>query len=64
MLIIERKEGESIDRMVKRYKNKHRNTKLRNELRRRKEFTKPSVKRRSEILKAIYKKKKMAENDY
>ena len=48
MLIIERKDGESIDRMVKRYKRKFRNTKLRDELRRRKEFTKPSVARRNE----------------
>ena len=64
MLIIERKEGESIDRFVKRYKRKHRNTKLRDELRRRKQFTKPSVKRRREILKAAYKNKKQAENNY
>lgn len=58
MLIIERKEGESIDRTLKRYKRKHRDTKLRRELRNRKEYTKPSVKRRNEILKAIYSKKK------
>ena len=64
MLIIERKDGESIDRMVKRYKRKFRNTKLRDELRRRKEFTKPSVARRNELLKAAYKSKKEAENDY
>ncbi|RME97979.1 MAG: 30S ribosomal protein S21 [Bacteroidetes bacterium] len=54
MLIIERKDGESIDRMLRRYKRKHRNVKLRNELRRRKEFIKPSVLRRKEVLKAAY----------
>jgi small subunit ribosomal protein S21 len=59
MLIIERKEGESIDRTLKRYKRKHRDTKLRRELRNRKEYTKPSVRRRNEILKAIYSKKKL-----
>ena len=59
MLIIERKEGESIDRTLKRYKRKHRDTKLRRELRNRIEFTKPSVKRRNEILKAVYSKKKL-----
>ena len=59
MLIIERKEGEIIDRTLKRYKRKHRDTKLRRELRNRKEYTKPSVRRRNEILKAIYSKKKL-----
>ena len=54
MLIIDRKENETIDRMLKRYKRKHRQVKLRNELQRRREFTKPSVVRRSEILKAKY----------
>lgn len=58
MLIIERKDGETIDRMVKRYKNKHRKIKLRNELRRRKTFEKPSVKRRNEILGAKYRLQK------
>lgn len=58
MLIIERKEGESIDRTLKRYKRKYRDTKIRKELRNRKEFTKPSVKRRNEVLKAKYSKKK------
>ncbi|MEM1218331.1 MAG: bS21 family ribosomal protein [Bacteroidota bacterium] len=54
MLIIDRKENETIDRMLKRYKRKHRQVKLRNELQRRREFTKPSVLRRNEILKAKY----------
>ncbi len=61
MLIIEVKEGESIDRALKRYKNKHRNVGVIKELRRRKEFTKPSVSRRKEVLKAVYKLKKYGE---
>lgn len=54
MLIIERKKNESIDRMLRRYKRKHRNVKLRRQLRDRQQYTKPSVKRRKEVLKAIY----------
>ncbi len=61
MLIIEVKNGESIDRAIRRYRRKHRDTKLRNMLRSRKEFTKPSVKRRKEILKAAYKERKKHE---
>ena len=58
MLKIERKEGETIERMLKRYKRKHRDTKIRKQLSDRKEFTKPSVRRRKEILKAAYIEKK------
>lgn len=58
MIIIEVKEGESIDRALKRYKRKHQNIGVSKELRRRKQFTKPSVERRGEILKARYKLKK------
>ena len=58
MLIIEVKDSENIDRALKRYKRKVQNTRLIKELRRRKEFVKPSVKRRNEILKAEYRNKK------
>ena len=58
MLIIEVKNGEGIERALRRYRRKHRDTKLRNELRSRQQFTKPSVKRRHEVLKAVYKQKK------
>lgn len=54
MLIIERRENESIDQALRRYKRKHRQVGLMKELRRRKEFKKPSVIRRNEILKAEY----------
>lgn len=62
MIIIEVKEGESIDRALKRYKRKHQNIGVNKELRRRKQFTKPSVERRGEILKAKYKLKKFGSN--
>lgn len=55
MIIIEIKDDENIDRALKRYRRKHRNVQLIKELRRRKEFRKPSIKRRTEILKAKYK---------
>jgi small subunit ribosomal protein S21 len=54
MLIIKVKEGEKIERALKRYKNKHRKTKVINEVRDRKNFKKKSVKRREEKNKAIY----------
>lgn len=61
MLIIEVKETENIDRALKRYKRKVQQTKVLRELRSRKEFKKPSVKRRHEILKAVYKAKRSHE---
>lgn len=54
MLIINVKEEESIDRALKRYKRKFQSTGLLKELRSRKNFTKPSVKRRHEIINAVY----------
>lgn len=59
MIIINVKEGETIDRALKRYKQKHRRIGIMNELRERKHFAKPSVERRNEILKAKYKLKKI-----
>lgn len=54
MLRIEIKEGENIERALKRYKRKHRNIKVMQNLRENQFFTKPSVKRRREIQKASY----------
>jgi small subunit ribosomal protein S21 len=54
MLIIKVKEGEKIDRVLKRYKNKFNKTKVMQELRDRKNFKKKSVKRRDELNKAVY----------
>lgn len=59
MIIIDRKDGENIDRMLRRYKRKHRDVKLRRELRDRKQFEKPSDVRRKEVLKAIYRDEKI-----
>ncbi|MAZ38451.1 MAG: 30S ribosomal protein S21 [Crocinitomicaceae bacterium] len=55
MLIIPIKEGENIDRAVKKYKKKFERTGAMRELRDRQKFTKPSVRNREQLLKAIYK---------
>ena len=54
MLKIIINEGENIERALKRYKRKHRNIKVMQNLRENQFFTKPSVKRRREIQKAAY----------
>lgn len=54
MIKIEIKEGEKIDRALKRYKKKHRNVKIMQNIRENQFFTKPSVKRRRQVQKASY----------
>ncbi len=54
MIIVPIKEGENIDRVLKKMKRKFEKTGVLRELRDRQKFTKPSVKRREEKLKAIY----------
>ena len=54
MLIIPVKEGENIDRALKRFKRKFDKTGKMRQLRSRQQFTKPSVRRRAEIQKAQY----------
>ncbi len=63
MLIIEVKENENIDRALKRYKRKYRNAQVVKEIRKRQHYTKPSVKRRNEMLKAMYREQKKKELD-
>ena len=54
MLIIHIDHGEAIDKALKRYKNKHRATRLMDQLRRRQYFVMPSISRRTEIKAAAY----------
>jgi len=54
MLVIPVKEGESIERALKKYKKKFERTRVLKQLRARQQFTKPSVKRRQEVIKATY----------
>lgn len=46
--------GNSVEQALKQYKNKHNKIGVVKELRERQTYTKPSVKRRAEILKAKY----------
>ena len=57
MLIIPIKEGENIEKSLKKYKKKYEKTNVMKELRNRKEFEKPSVVRRQEVIKAAYKQR-------
>lgn len=54
MLQIPVKEGESIERALKRYKKKFDRTKVLRELRARKQFIKPSILKRQQLIKANY----------
>ncbi len=63
MIIVPVKEGESIDRALKRYKRKYERTGVVKELRRRQKFTKPSVIKREQKMKAIYIQKLRDEAD-
>ncbi|MEN9303174.1 MAG: hypothetical protein RL264_1603 [Bacteroidota bacterium] len=62
MLIIPIKEGENIERALKKYKKKYEKTNVMKELRGRKEFEKPSITRRQEVIKAAYKQKMQSLN--
>jgi small subunit ribosomal protein S21 len=59
MLIIDVRSGESIDKALKRYKRKSINTRVIREVRNRREFTKPSVKRRKQTMRAIYREQRL-----
>jgi small subunit ribosomal protein S21 len=56
MLII-KCSNDKIDSAIKKYRQKVKNTKLINELKERRHFTKKSEKRRATVLKAIHKNK-------
>lgn len=55
MLIIPVKEGENIDRALKKFKKKFERTGVMRQLRARQTYIKPTVRRREEKKKAIYK---------
>jgi small subunit ribosomal protein S21 len=54
MIIVPLKEGENIERALKKFKRKFEKTGVIRELRSRQAFIKPSVRRREEIKKAMY----------
>ncbi len=63
MIIIPVKEGENIERALKRFKRKFEKTGVVKELRERQKFTKPSIKRREEIKRAAYIEKLQRQED-
>ena len=63
MIIIPVKDGESIDRALKRFKKKFMKTGTMKELRNRREFTKKSVELRAQRIKAAFKEQLRREED-
>jgi small subunit ribosomal protein S21 len=55
MLIIDSKDCENIDKALKKYKKKFEKSKVLLQLRERQAFIKPSIRRRTQVLKAVYK---------
>jgi len=55
MIIVPVKEGENIDRALKKFKRKFEKTGVVRELRSRQAFTKPSIITREQRIKAVYK---------
>jgi small subunit ribosomal protein S21 len=54
MIVIPVKEGENIDRALKKFKRKFEKTGIIKELRERQAYTKPSVRRRNVVKRAVY----------
>lgn len=63
MIIVPVKEGENIERALKKFKRKFEKTGVVKELRNRQAFKKPSVERREEVKKAIYIQKLQQKED-
>ncbi|MCB0581141.1 MAG: 30S ribosomal protein S21 [Phaeodactylibacter sp.] len=61
MIIVDVRENESIDKALKQYKFKYNRAGIMRELRNRQQYNKPSVVRRNEKLKAVYRQKKQVE---
>ena len=60
MLIIDSKDCENIDKALKKYKKKFEKSQTLKHLRSRQSFTNPSIVRRTEIKKAVYKQEIVA----
>lgn len=54
MIVVPIKEGENIERALKKFKRKFEKTGIMKELRSRQAFTKPSINKREAVKKAIY----------
>ncbi len=54
MIVVQVKEGENIEKALKKFKRKYERTGVVKELRRRQAFEKPSVANRKKMMKAVY----------
>jgi small subunit ribosomal protein S21 len=54
MIIVPLKEGENIERALKKFKRKFEKTGVTKELRKRQAFTKPSIEKRKQKIHAVY----------
>ena len=63
MLIIPVKDGESIDKALKKYKRKYDKTGVVIELRKRQQFIKPSVTKRQQVIRAAYKQRLQSQEE-
>ncbi len=63
MIVIPVKEGENIERSLKKFKRKFERTGVVKELRTRQAYSKPSVQKRQQKLKAVYIQKLQREED-
>lgn len=63
MIVVPVKEGENIERALKKFKRKFEKTGAMREIRARQAFIKPSVRRREEIKKAAYIQKLQEDNE-
>ena len=63
MIVVPVKEGENIERALKKFKRKFEKTGVVKELRERQAFTKPSIQRRTAVKKAVYIQKLQREEE-
>lgn len=64
MIIVDVTKFKTLDQALRAYKKKHNQIGIVQELRDRQEFTKPSVKKRTQKLKAIYSQQKFGNNPF
>jgi len=64
MIIVPIKDGETLDKALRKYKKKFERTGVLKEIRRRAFFTKPSIERREELKKAIRRQNVFADENY
>lgn len=63
MIIVNVKENESLEKALKKFKKKYEKTGVLKELRERQAFTKPSVKRRHQLIRARYKEQMQSKGE-